>query len=71
MLTINIALANGFSATQMAKVTLMSEQLQLAFNSDKFKSSVLNFVFDGEKTFYFRKTLLENISTDHILIVKF
>jgi hypothetical protein len=57
MLKINIASSQGFSSEQLKKLTVAKDGLQSALNSEKFEQAVLNFTFDNNKTFYYRKNL--------------
>jgi hypothetical protein len=57
MLKVNLASVEGFSPEQSQKLEIAKAKLENALNSEKFKTSVLDFTFDSEKTFYYRKNL--------------
>jgi hypothetical protein len=64
MFTVNVINTTGFSAETLDKVTKAKEAIGKVFNSDIFKDAVLNFQFDGEETFYYRRTIFGNL-IDH------
>ena len=57
MLKVNITSSQGFSPEQTKKLVSVKDKLEIALNSEIFKTSVVDFRYDGDRTFYYRKNL--------------
>ena len=60
MFSVKILNPVGFSPESLIKVNTAKDAIEKVFNSDKFKDAILNFTYDGNKTFFYRRTVFGN-----------